>query len=145
MVMNEKDCYNYRKGNRTDEEFKENIIKKIEEEEYYVKMYIGAYHDRRRHKEISYKPLGNKEFNNQVIKNLDDLSKVIKPDYLINRKYDGSDKIRKQYPLEVQTCSSLKPEICYVRKHKILHFLNYLYDPVTERCIDDKCHILFVT
>jgi len=144
MVMNKEDCYDYRKGNRTDTEFKSNIIQSIKLEDKYIRMFVEAHNDRRCKKELSFKPLGNKTFKNKLVKELDDVNKVVKPDYLMSRNWDGSQEIKKQFPAEVQTCKSLEPIKCYIRKHKIFHFLNYCYDSVTERCIDDKCHILFV-
>jgi len=140
------DSWGYRKGGRSDKDFIDNIKRSILLEEKYVNDWIGAYTDRRKYRELQYLPWGN-ELENKIVKENElDLKKVVRPDYLITRKYDGKKnyKTKNVFPLEVQTCCKLRPDNCFIRCHKIDWFLHRLYDTRTYDRTTNGCHILFV-
>jgi len=133
--------YEYRKGNRTDDEFKKDISTRQELEEKYVKDFINSYHDRSKHKRWIYFSWGNR------IKTIDKKDKYNyiwnNPDFLLMKTFDDSSKGRYILPLEVDGASY--EGIKYgIAEHKIKHYLNKFYDENIESIISKKCHILYV-
>lgn len=138
MDREEERIYDNRKDFRSEDRFKEDIRHYSELERKYLYQFVEV-HNRRRHKrDLTIENWGS--IGSNVVTSKKDVKKCSRPDFILNRCYDNSYLIKSKQPIEVQTCSSLNPSICYIKKAKV----EWVYDNVTEEVCDKKVIILFV-
>lgn len=138
--MNHEDrVYGYRKDNRSDNGFEYYIRKYSVMEEKYLLQFIDVHNKRRKKREVTVEHWGNMG-TGEIVKNLNELEDFCRPDFILNRCYDNSYLVKTKQPIEVQTCKSLEPEKCYIKKSKI----DWPYDKYTKKICRKKTVILFV-
>jgi len=136
--MKSEDVYNYRKDYRSNDRFENDIKKFSVMEEKYLFQFIEIHNKRRHKRSLTVEPWGN--LNNKIIKDSEKLKKYCRPDYILNTCYDNSYIIKDKQPIEVQTCSLLNPDFCYIKKSKI----DWNFDEITDEVCNKKTIILFV-
>lgn len=132
------DSYNYRKGGRTDEEFKRSLLTP---DEKYVKDFIKSMKDRGKHDRYTYSDWGNKY--KEVDTTGEHHLKYNKPDFLLYHKKDHTPKNDWVAPLEVCTSTGVL-ETYHICQHKIRFYLGILLDKETKNIVTRECYILFV-
>ena len=128
----------YRLDYRTKEQFVESIKHFTLKEKRYFLLWINTHNKGRHKKEISYISWGNN--SNEIVDNIDDSKIFCRPDFLIIRHFDNSWEGKDISPIEVQTCSILYPDECYIKKSKI----DWNFDKTTKDICTKSCHILFI-